>query len=181
MARTFALVACLVALIAQASSFMIGPGAGAAATIRAQRQGAAVSGFTGCNPVCQRDATTDRSALRMMRHRKGFKKLNLPADQRKALLRGLTTQIIRHGRITTTMVRAKAVRKRVDHMITLSKNGSLHARRQAMGYIYDKQLVHALFESGAERYGERPGGYTRIIRTTPRKGDNAKMAIIELV
>ncbi|CAN0361093.1 unnamed protein product, partial [Ectocarpus sp. 13 AM-2016] len=115
------------------------------------------------------------------RHRKGFKKLNLPADQRKALLRGLTTQIIRHGRITTTMVRAKAVRKYVDHMITLSKNGSLHARRQAMGYIYDKQLVHALFESGAERYGERPGGYTRIIRTTPRKGDNAKMAIIELV
>ncbi|CAN0393424.1 unnamed protein product, partial [Ectocarpus sp. 13 AM-2016] len=97
------------------------------------------------------------------------------------VVRPLVFQIIRHGRITTTMVRAKAVRKYVDHMITLSKNGSLHARRQAMGYIYDKQLVHALFESGAERYGERPGGYTRIIRTTPRKGDNAKMAIIELV
>lgn len=72
MARAFALVACLVALIAQASSFMIGPGAGAAATIRAQRQGAAVSGFTGCNPVCQRDATTDRSALRMMVSRLRF-------------------------------------------------------------------------------------------------------------
>eukprot|EP00904_Undaria_pinnatifida_P013182 jgi/Undpi1/8995/HiC_scaffold_26.g11456.m1 len=182
MARAFALLACLVALVTQASAFMFAaPGAvvGAAANIRAQ--GAAVSGFTGYNTVCQREATDDGNNLRMMRHRKGFKKLNLPADQRKALLRGLTTQIIRHGRVVTTLARAKAVRKRVDHMITLSKDGSLHARRQALGYMYDKQLVHALFESGAERYGDRNGGYCRVLHTMPRKGDNAKMAVIELV
>jgi large subunit ribosomal protein L17 len=66
-------------------------------------------------------------------------------------------------------------------MITLAKDGSLSARRQAMGYIYDKQLVHALFESAKERYGQRQGGYTRVVRTVRRRGDNAEMAIIELV
>jgi large subunit ribosomal protein L17 len=65
-------------------------------------------------------------------------------------------------------------------MITLAKDGSLAARRQAMGYLYDKQLVHALFEQAGVRYGDRNGGYTRIIRTVPRRGDNAEMAIIEL-
>lgn len=66
-------------------------------------------------------------------------------------------------------------------MITLAKDGSLAARRQAMGYIYDKQLVHALFEGAQERYGSRKGGYTRIVRTVPRQGDNSEMAIVELV
>lgn len=116
-----------------------------------------------------------------MRHRKRVPKLNKPADQRKALLRALTTELIRHGRIKCTHVRAKAVRKHADHMITLAKNGSLHARRQAMGFIYDKQLVHALFEAAPERYGDVNGGYTRVLRTMPRKGDNAPMGIIELV
>jgi large subunit ribosomal protein L17 len=116
-----------------------------------------------------------------MRHRCRVKKLSKPADQRRALLRALTTEIIRHGRITTTLIRAKVVRSEVEKMITLAKNGSLAARREALGYIYDKQLVHALFEQAPTRYGERQGGYTRIMRTVPRRGDQAKMAIIELV
>lgn len=116
-----------------------------------------------------------------MRHRKGFKKLGKPADQRKALLRALTTEVIRHGRIKTTLVRARAVRKHVDHMITLGKRGDLHARRQAIAWMYDKNLVHALFDAAPDRYGDRQGGYTRVLRTTNRNGDNAKMAVIELV
>lgn len=116
-----------------------------------------------------------------MRHQCRVPKLGKPADQRKALLRSLTTELIRHGRITTTKVRAKAVRSEVEKMITLAKDGSLASRRQALGYIYDKQLVHALFEGVNERYGDRNGGYTRILRTVPRRGDNAEMAIIELV
>ncbi len=116
-----------------------------------------------------------------MRHRCRVPQLGKPADQRKALLRSLATELIRHGRITTTKVRAKAVRAEVEKMITLAKNGSLASRRQALGYIYDKQLVHSLFEGVKERYGDRNGGYTRVLRTVPRRGDNAEMAIIELV
>ncbi len=115
-----------------------------------------------------------------MRHRCRVPQLGKPADQRKALLRALTTELIRNGRIKTTKVRAQAVRSEADRMITLAKDGSLAARRQAMGYLYDKQLVHALFEQAGSRYGDRAGGYTRIIRTIPRRGDNAEMAIIEL-
>jgi large subunit ribosomal protein L17 len=116
-----------------------------------------------------------------MRHRCRVKKLSKPADQRRALLRTLTTELIRHGRITTTLIRAKVVRSEVDRMITLAKEGSLESRRRALGYIYDKQLVHALFEQAPTRYGDRQGGYTRILHTIPRRGDNAQMAIIELV
>jgi large subunit ribosomal protein L17 len=119
-----------------------------------------------------------------MRHGRRVPKLGKPADQRKALMRSLATELIRHGRITTTKTRAKAIRAEVDRMITLAKDGSLAARRQAIAYLYDKQLVHALFdpEEGAKaRYGNRNGGYTRILRTVRRRGDNAEMAIIELV
>jgi len=115
-----------------------------------------------------------------MRHRCRVPQLGKPADQRRALLRALTTELIRYGRITTTKVRAKAVRSEAERMITLAKDGSLAARRQAMGFIYDKQLVHALFEQAPERYGDRNGGYTRIVRTVSRRGDNSEMAIIEL-
>ncbi|WP_320663752.1 50S ribosomal protein L17 [Prochlorococcus sp. MIT 1223] len=116
-----------------------------------------------------------------MRHQLRVPKLGRPADQRKAMLRGLTTQLIREGRVTTTKARAKAIRDEAEKMISLAKEGTLSARRQAIGYIYDKQLVHALFDKAQDRYGNRKGGYTRIVRTVPRRGDNAEMAIIELV
>tara|TARA_Y100001968_G_scaffold301495_1_gene313812 strand:- start:181 stop:531 length:351 start_codon:yes stop_codon:yes gene_type:complete len=116
-----------------------------------------------------------------MRHQLRVPKLGRPADQRKALLRGLTTQLIREGRVKTTKARAKAIRDEVEKMITLAKDGSLSSRRKAIGYIYDKQLVHALFDKAQDRYGDRNGGYTRIVRTVSRRGDNSEMAIIELV
>eukprot|EP00804_Cyclotella_cryptica_P010410 CCRYP_018147-RA/>CCRYP_018147-RA protein AED:0.45 eAED:0.45 QI:125/1/1/1/0/0/2/227/155 len=144
-----------------------------------------VAGASAFAPVPQRTPiavpTAPSTTALQMRHRKRVALLNKPADQRKALLRALTTEIIRHGRIKTTLVRAKAVRKHVDHMIELGKRGDLHARRQALGWVYDKDLVHSLFEAAPERYGERNGGYTRVLRTMPRQGDNAKMAVIELV
>ncbi|KGG13560.1 LSU ribosomal protein L17p [Prochlorococcus sp. MIT 0601] len=116
-----------------------------------------------------------------MRHQLRVPRLGRPADQRKAILRGLTTQLIKEGRVTTTKARAKALRTEAERMITLAKEGSLNSRRRAIGYIYDKKLVHALFEKAQDRYGDREGGYTRIVRTVPRRGDNAEMAIIELV
>ncbi|KAL5218199.1 hypothetical protein ABZP36_018883 [Zizania latifolia] len=122
-----------------------------------------------------------RGRVVAMRHGRRVPKLNRPPDQRKALLRGLTTQLLKHGRIKTTRPRAKAMRKYVEKMITLAKDGSLHKRRQALAYIYEKHIVHALFAEVADRYGERQGGYTRIIPTFPRRGDNAPMAYIELV
>lgn len=131
--------------------------------------------------ICNRNYAKSNK-LSMISHGMGFNTLGRPADQRKALLRALTTEVIRHGRIRTTVTRAKEMRKRVDHMITLAKRGTLHARRQALAYIYDKDLVASLFESAPGRYGERNGGYCRVIREpAPRKGDSAEMAIIELV
>lgn len=115
-----------------------------------------------------------------MRHRRRIHQLGKPADQRRALLRALATELIRNGRITTTKARARAVREEVERIVTLAKDGSLAARRRALGYLYDKQLVHALFEQVNDRYGDRNGGYTRILRTVRRRGDNAEMAIIEL-
>ena len=121
------------------------------------------------------------SGIVMIRHANKLKKLNRPADQRKALLRGLTTELIRHGRIKTTTIRCKELRKTTDHMVQLAKDGSLHARRQALGYVYDKSLVHALFEAAPERYADRNGGYTRVLSDGFRRGDNAAMATIELL
>ena len=116
-----------------------------------------------------------------MRHQCRVPQLGRPADQRKAMLRGLTTQLIREGRVTTTKARAKALRDEAERMITLAKEGSLASRRRVLGYVYDKQLVHALFEKAPDRYSDGKGGYTRITRTVRRRGDNAEMAIIELV
>ncbi|GAB4814068.1 hypothetical protein N2152v2_001114 [Parachlorella kessleri] len=117
-----------------------------------------------------------------MRHGNKKAKLNKPADQRKALLRSLTTEVLRHGKIKTTKVRAKAVRKYVDKMITLAKEGSLHARRQALSFVYDAKIVTSLFEQAPKRYADRQGGYCRVTsEVMPRRGDNAEMANIELV
>ncbi|MEM1367856.1 MAG: 50S ribosomal protein L17 [Cyanobacteria bacterium P01_H01_bin.15] len=116
-----------------------------------------------------------------MRHKCRVPELGRPADQRKAMLRALTTQLIREGQVKTTQARAKALRRQVDKAITLAKDGSLSARRKAMSYLYDKNLVHALFADAKTRYGDRKGGYTRVVRTVRRRGDNAEMAIIELV
>ena len=116
-----------------------------------------------------------------MRHRCKVPRLGLPADQRKALLRALTTQLLREGEILTTKARAKAVRRNADKMITLAKDGSLTARRKALGYIYDKNLVNDIFAKAKERYANRNGGYTRLLRTQNRRGDNAEMAIVQLV
>merc|ERR1719440_901503 len=132
-------------------------------------------------PRMSKKATPRARVPLMIRHGKKMAKLNKPADQRKALLRGLTTECIRHGRIETTLARAKACRKTVDHMVQLAKDGSLHARRQAISYMYDKQLVHALFEQVPERYGDRNGGYARVLKTGYRRGDNTEMGCIELV
>jgi large subunit ribosomal protein L17 len=116
-----------------------------------------------------------------MRHRRRVARLGRPADQRKALLRILTTQLLTYGRITTTLTRAKALRSEVEQMITLAKEGTLSARRQVAGYVYDQVVVKGLFEAVGTRYSTRNGGYTRITRTLCRRGDATEMAVIELV
>lgn len=110
-----------------------------------------------------------------------FRKLGKPADQRRALLRGLVTSLLKYGRIETTVPRAKEARAQAEHMITLAKRGDLHARRQAAAYVLDPQVVRDLFETIGPRYQERSGGYTRILRVGVRQGDAAPMAILELV
>ncbi|HCX03322.1 MAG TPA: 50S ribosomal protein L17 [Clostridiales bacterium] len=109
------------------------------------------------------------------------RKLGRPTDQRVAMLRNMTASLIDNGRIKTTETRAKEVRQTVDKMITLGKKGDLHSRRQALAYIYDKNVVNKLFEDVAPKYEDRNGGYTRILKLGPRRGDNAEMVIIELV
>eukprot|EP00891_Asterochloris_glomerata_P002225 jgi/Astpho2/2225/Aster-03207 len=117
-----------------------------------------------------------------MRHGVRKARLGRPADQRKALLRGLVTELIRHGKIRTTKIKAKAMRKPVDKMIGLAKRGTLHARRQAQAYIYDKDLVANLFEGAPERFAQRQCGFTRITAEIQlRRGDAAEMAVIEFV
>lgn len=104
-----------------------------------------------------------------------------PAGQRKMLLRNLVTSLLQHGRIETTEAKAKAIKPLVEEMITLGKRGDLHARRQAAAYLFDPQVVKRLFEEIAPRYQERSGGYTRIVKLEPRRGDAAPMSLIELV
>ena len=114
-------------------------------------------------------------------HASGYRKLGKTTPQRKALLRNQVTNLLYHGKIKTTETRAKEVKRMADKMVTLGKKGDLHSRRQALSYIMDEAVVKKLFEETAPKYAERNGGYTRIIKTMPRRGDAAPMAIIELV
>ena len=103
-----------------------------------------------------------------------------PAHER-LMLANLASALFEHGRITTTESKAKRLRPYAEHLITFGKRGDLHARRQVLKRLNDKSVVHTLFDEIGPRYANRPGGYTRIVKLGPRKGDNAPMAIIELV
>jgi large subunit ribosomal protein L17 len=117
-----------------------------------------------------------------MRHQKTRNKLSRDSAHRKSLLMNLTKEILEHERIQTTEAKAKAVKPEVERLITLAKQGSLHARRQALSALaQDKFTVHKLFEEVAPRYADRPGGYTRILHLGPRRSDSSEMVLIELV
>ncbi len=116
-----------------------------------------------------------------MRHRKAGFKLGRNTSHRRAMLRNLVTSILLVDRVHTTITMAKAARPTVEKMITLGKRGDLHARRQALAYLQTREAVSRLFDTVAPRYGERNGGYLRIVRTTFRKGDGAEQAYIELL
>ena len=110
-----------------------------------------------------------------------YRKLGMVSSHRNLVLRNMTTDLLKHGKTTTTETRAKEVKRMADKMITLGKRGDLHARRQALAYMMDETVVKNLFDEIAPKYAERNGGYSRIIKTMPRRGDAAPMAIIELV
>ena len=110
-----------------------------------------------------------------------YRKLGRETSHRNLMLRNLVTDLLRNGRIETTVTRAKETRRMAEKMITLAKRGDLHARRQVLAYVIDETVVSDLFENIAPKYAERNGGYTRIIKKGPRRGDAAEMAFIELV
>ncbi|MBU2512457.1 50S ribosomal protein L17 [bacterium] len=116
-----------------------------------------------------------------MRHLKAGKRLGITTSHRKAMMRNLVTSLLEHGEIKTTITRAKEMRKYFDKMIGLGKKDGLHARRQAISYIKSKEAVKKLFEEYGPLYSERNGGYTRIFRIGRRLGDNAEMALIQMV
>ncbi len=116
-----------------------------------------------------------------MRHRNGGFKLGRNTSHRRAMLRNLVTSVILHDRVETTITKCKASRPIIEKMITLGKNGDVHSRRQALAYLMTDAAVARLFTTVAPRYGTRPGGYLRIVRTYARKGDAAEMAVIELL
>lgn len=111
----------------------------------------------------------------------GYRKLGRKTAHRKAMLRNLVTDLLREGRIQTTECRAKEARRQAEKMITLGKCGDLHARRQALAYIYDESVVTKLFEEIAPKYEDRQGGYTRILKLGPRRGDASEVVFLELV
>lgn len=110
-----------------------------------------------------------------------LRKLGRPTDHRKAMLRNQVTSLLKYERIETSVTRAKETRRMAEKMITLGKRGDLHARRQALAYIYDEDVVKKLFDEIAPRYSDRNGGYTRVLKLGPRRGDGTEMAILELV
>jgi|TARA_B110000196_G_scaffold271450_1_gene246908 large subunit ribosomal protein L17 len=116
-----------------------------------------------------------------MRHGKKIAKLGRTASHRKAMLSNMMMSLFANERITTTQIRAKALRRTAEKVITFAKKGDLHARRQVLRVIADKQIVSKLFDELGPRYKSRNGGYTRVVKLGPRRGDGAFMSIIELV
>lgn len=111
----------------------------------------------------------------------GYRKLGRPHDQRRAMLRNLTTSFLNHGKIRTTEMRAKELKNIAEKMITLAKTGGLHSKRQALAYLTDEAVVKKLFDEIAPKYSDRNGGYTRILKLGPRRGDSAPLVVLELV
>ena len=116
-----------------------------------------------------------------MRHARSGKKLGRDSAHRKALYSNLAGALIEHGRIKTTVTKAKAVKPLAEQMITLGRRGDLHARRQATAFLRSRDVVHKLFDEVAPLFKDRPGGYTRIVKIGPRPGDAAEMAYLEIV
>jgi len=116
-----------------------------------------------------------------MKHRVAGRKLGRSGEHRLAMLRNLSTALFEREKITTTLAKAKELRPFAERLVTLSKRETLHARRMVLRHIHDRRVVGKLFDSLSARFAQRPGGYTRIIKLGPRRGDNAEMAIIELV
>jgi large subunit ribosomal protein L17 len=116
-----------------------------------------------------------------MRHHRAGRKLGRDAAHRKALYANLTASLIEHGRIKTTVAKAKEVRPVAEEMITLGRRGDVPARRQALKFLRSQDVVHKLFSDVGPRFADRPGGYSRIVKLGPRQGDAAEMAYLELV
>ena len=116
-----------------------------------------------------------------MRHGLSYRKFNRTSAHRKAMFGNMAVALLKHEQIKTTLPKAKDLRRFVDRLITLGKRGDLHARRQALSILHDRQITAKLFGDLAERYKDRPGGYTRVLKAGFRYGDMAPMAFIELV
>jgi large subunit ribosomal protein L17 len=116
-----------------------------------------------------------------MRHRKAGIKLNRTSSHRNAMFRNMVTSLFKFDRIRTTDAKAKELRRWADHLITLAKRGDLHARRQALSIVREKNVVHKLFDDAVERFGDISGGYTRVTKLGRRPGDAAPISMIELV
>ena len=111
----------------------------------------------------------------------GSRKLGRPTDHRQAMLRGLVTYLLENGKIETTVTRAKEVRSMAEKMITIAKTNDLNSKRQVLAYVTKEDVVKKLFDEIAPKYADVNGGYTRIVKIGPRRGDAAEMAVIELV
>ena len=116
-----------------------------------------------------------------MRHKKGYRKLSRNTNQRRALLKGLAISLFEHGRISTTLPKAKELRKYAERLVTIAKKGDANAHRLVFSRLQNKDITKKLLGEYGPKYSERPGGYTRIIKRGRRLGDNAEMAYIELV
>src|SRR3989338_140090 len=115
-----------------------------------------------------------------MRHLRKKNRLSLPADQRKAVLSTIANSFFKSGEIKTTLGRARALQREIEYLITLAKRGDIHARRQAAAFLYEKDVVKKLFNETVGNFKTKKGGYTRLIKTLPRRGDAAPTAILQL-